>query len=284
MDVLRSIKEKIWTQSLPGVYKKPLKPRSVLFFIALGITNITLGIISYIPFSNENYIKIPYENNELNKIGFTISKTFEAPVFVYLCIDNFYQSHIRYSSSVSFGQLEGKATKNISSCKPIKYNDGKIVYPCGLISNSYVFDEISLINRDTNDEITINTNNIAWKSDINRIKDTNYNLNEISAPPLWPQYKEVPELNGDERFANWMRPASFPYFLKFFGRIDETLLPGNYELIVDSVTDFGEKSIYITTSSWLGLKNFFLSAALIITGSILVVASVVLWYFRNSLR
>mmetsp|Transcript_1014 Transcript_1014/g.1989 ORF Transcript_1014/g.1989 Transcript_1014/m.1989 type:complete len:497 (+) Transcript_1014:229-1719(+) len=118
-------------------------------------------------------------------------------VFVYYEIENFYQNHRRYVKSVSESQLTGEVVLNpvtlltdsslSTSCDPSESfsNDDffeRIFYPCGLIALSVFNDGLSLssFERDGSiqeyaagiavDEgeadISIDTNDIAWESDL----------------------------------------------------------------------------------------------------------------------
>lgn len=78
------------------------------------------------------------------------------PVYIYYGLDNFYQNHRRYVKSKSDSQLAGTIlgeaftqTGPLSSCDPLVTTGnklqivnnpgqvGKVLYPCGLIANSF---------------------------------------------------------------------------------------------------------------------------------------------------
>lgn len=72
----------------------------------------------------------------------------KAPVYVLYGLDNFYQvyyyyiqNHRRYQQSYNYDQLQGKYPSESDlkdSCDPLyKTEDGKLLYPCGLIANSF---------------------------------------------------------------------------------------------------------------------------------------------------
>ncbi|KAM0676104.1 alkylphosphocholine resistance protein lem3 [Gurleya vavrai] len=261
METLRSIQNKILTQSLPGKFKSPLTSKLLLFFIFLSLANITLGIILTIIYSNIYTIEIPYQTGSNNLI-FNIPKETKN-LNLYLQLKNFYSSHTYYAKSYSINQLNGKATQNINSCKPLKYLNGKIIYPCGLIANAFNQDTFRLFKN--NIELPIKTDNIAWTSTKNRIKNTSYTLDEIEAPPNWQPYEAVPQLENNLRFANWMQQSSFPSFRKLYGRIG-VLEPGDYNLLVQSNYEYGKTGVFITEESWAGTKNYFLSIFMIFVG------------------
>lgn len=276
LEFIRNTKQKILTQSLPGYRKKPLDNKFLIFFIILGIVNTTLGIILFIPYTSIYNINIPYTTGEsINE--FTITKQTK-PLYLYLQIKGFYQSYSLYAKSFSENQLKGEATTKIGSCKPLKYSEGKIIYPCGLIANSFNQDLFVIPN------VIINTEDISWSSTENRIKNTSYNLDQIVAPPLWQPYDSVPLLGSNRRFANWMSSASFPNFRKLYGKIDNGLSPGTYFLIINSDFQYGEKSVFLSESSWAGMRNYFLATLMIIIGSLMILFSRLIWLKIDQLR
>lgn len=146
-----------------------------------------------------------------------------------------------------------------------------------MIANTYNQDTFRITKDGRN--VPINTNDIAWKSAQERIKNTRYELDQISSPPDWQPYTSVPRLEGNERFANWMTPASFSSFRKLNGKIENGLEPGEYQLVTDSYFPYGKTSIVLAESSWLGVKNYFLSILMIVIGSILILGSALLFMF-----
>ncbi len=62
------------------------------------------------------------------------------PLYVYYSLENFYQNHRLYVSSVDSIQLAGqKQTKDTleSSCNSKVTSGSQLINPCGLIANSY---------------------------------------------------------------------------------------------------------------------------------------------------
>lgn len=265
MRFFQDIKDKVLTQSLPGKYKSNVSFKPLLFFATLGMLNLALGIIAIILYTQIFDIKIPYSDNA-NRIDFTIPKDIESLNF-YIEVSNFYQSHSYYASSYSISQLQGKATTDIDSCSPLKFADGKIIYPCGLMSNAYNRDQFRLFSGDT--EIPIETDDIAWSSVKARVKNTTYDLDQIVAPPLWEPYTSVPELANDQRFSNWMQQSSFASFRKLYGKV-QGLNAGQYTLFINKTSIFGDTKVYFSERSWLGSKNYFLGILMIVLGLFLL--------------
>ena len=80
-------------------------------------------------------------------------------------------------------------------------------------------------------------------------------------------------------FIVWMRTAGLPNFRKLWGKINEPLLPGNYELLIMNnyeVKPFqGKKSFVISTTNALGGKNYFLAICYITVGTLCMLFSFV---------
>ncbi|KAM0687878.1 Cell division control protein [Conglomerata obtusa] len=272
METLRSIKNKITTQSLEGKYKAPLTSKSLIFFLILGIANVALGIILTIIYADLYTITIPYERGN-NILNFTLYKPTKNLSF-YLQFENFYVSHAYYAKSYSVSQLKGNATTKISSCTELQYLNGKIIYPCGLMANAFNQDSFELFN--DNEQIPIQVDDISWSSTKNRVKNTTYNIDDIEAPPLWAPYRSVPKLENNLRFVNWMQQSSFMSFRKLYGKID-ALDTGNYKFLVNSDYAFGKTSVVLSENSWVGAKNFFLSCFMIVVGLILIISCLLIF-------
>jgi len=67
----------------------------------------------------------------------------------------------------------------------------------------------------------------------------------------------------DEHFIVWMRTAGLPNFRKLWGRIDGDLEVGKYKLKIQNNFDVasfsGKKMFVISTTNFLGGKNYFLA-------------------------
>ena len=68
-----------------------------------------------------------------------LSKNFDAPVYLYYGLQNFYQNHRRYVKSRDDNQLLGNIGSLSSDCSPYDHPSGNSSYsyaPCGAIANS----------------------------------------------------------------------------------------------------------------------------------------------------
>jgi len=126
---------------------------------------------------------------------------------------------------------------------------------------------------------------------------------EIMPPPNWslrfPQgYNEsnMPNLQEDEHFQNWMRTAGLPSFTKLYGRNDaDTMQSGTYQIVIGLsafsvsyflqsplmvIPDFpvlsyrGTKSFVISTVSWIGGKNPFLGWAYVASSALFILIAI----------
>lgn len=222
------------------------------------------------------------------------------PLYLYYKLTNFYQNHRKYVESYDLDQLAGKALSSddvTDSCKPLKhrqYNgEQRLIYPCGLIANSYFNDTISspvLLNArngENNQTYTFTDQDISWSSDRkHKFKKTKYKPEDVVPPPNWDkQYPDgyteenMPDLLQMEHLQNWMRTAALPNFYKLYGKNTTSTMPsGTYQITVDlnyPVEIFGgSKSIVITTNSIFGGRNVSLGVVYIIVAVVSLVLGI----------
>lgn len=246
------------------------------------------------------------ENTTTCTLTFSIPESMGPPVFMYYRLTNFYQNHRRYVQSMYLDQMKGKAVENKtikgSTCEPLTIDPDtqKAYYPCGLIANSKFNDtinnpwQVGSVNGET--EYNMTNKGIAWESDKEIIKKTEYKPWEVVPPQNWRErypngYTEenFPDLGQDEDFMVWMRTAALPTFSKLARRNDTTeLAPGNYRLSIQDrmsnnplpslcfvlnrvpgfpVTEYGgEKWILISTRTVIGGRNPFMGIAYVVVG------------------
>lgn len=246
------------------------------------------------------------QGNWTCKLTFTIPESMGPPVFLYYRLNNFYQNHRRYVQSMYLEQMQGKyvdnATIQKSTCSPLTTDPEtkKAYYPCGLIANSLFNDtihspvQVGTVN--TNTEYTMTKKGIAWSSDKEIIKTTQYKNWEVVPPPNWREkypdgYTDgnpIPDLGGDEDYMVWMRTAALPTFSKLSRRNDTTAMQsGHYQLSIEDsmfgnistnvlsanrgiefpVTEYGgEKWILLSTRTAVGGRNPSMGIAYVVVG------------------
>jgi len=225
-------------------------------------------------------------------VRFDVPIDLEPPVFLYYKLENFFQNHRRYVKSLDTDQLKGKfvsvSTLNSGDCKPLASVGDQAYYPCGLIANSMFNDTFSQLNS-TSDSSTyvFSEKGIAWPGEARKYSSTpGYQPDQIIPPPGWQKRfpnnytaDNLPNLQDDEHFQNWMRTAGLPTFTKLWGRNDSAKLPkGTYQIFVNDnfpVLPYkGKKSIVISTVSWIGGKNPFLGWAYVAAASLFVLLAI----------
>lgn len=242
----------------------------------------------------------PFEDERLVcQIQFNVPKDLGHPIYFFYRLSNFHANHRRYVKSFNEDQLNGdRADLNDikgqvgQNCEPLSTNDdGKILYPCGLIANSLFNDtfstELTGVNG-TDHNYKMTNKGIAWKSDRDRFKKTKYNHTEVAPPPNWYKkfpngYNEtnMPNIHGWEEFQNWMHPAGLPTFNRLALRNDDDpLRAGTYQVSVGlhfPVLPFhGGKFIYISQRSVMGGKNDFFGISWMAGGGVCFVLAIIL--------
>ncbi|EER33911.1 cell division control protein 50 [Candida tropicalis MYA-3404] len=262
-------------------------------------TSIPKKYTGYHQSSNPGF-KWKLENDNTCVIQFDVAGDWKPPIFLYYKLTNFYQNHRKYVESYDLGQLRGQALSSddtTDNCKPLKHREyngeKKLIYPCGLIANSYFNDTISdavLLNTRTgqnNETYLFSDEGISWPSDrSHKFKKTSYKPDEVVPPPNWDAmfpdgYTEdnMPDLHTWEHLQNWMRTAALPTFYKLYGQNKtEVMTEGTYHISIEMnypVEIFGgTKSLVITTNTIFGGRNMSLGVIYIIIAVVALVLGV----------
>ncbi|KAJ3097295.1 hypothetical protein HDU96_000426 [Phlyctochytrium bullatum] len=240
-----------------------------------------------------------------------IDKEIPGPVFMYYRLTNFYQNHRRYVKSFDAKQLVANPATSTTSClqlnkakdqasqyKWIKSADeissDAVVYPCGLIANSYFSDEISGLATTAAPgtvAYTFSEDEIAWPSDADKFKNAQFEAGKFYPPPQWTvafpgqNYSagytaaNFPKIGDMKRFQVWMRPAGLPNFRKIYGKFSGNVPAGNYWINITNnfnVDSYGgTKAVVLSNVSILGGKNNFLGVAYIVVGALCWVLGII---------
>lgn len=251
--------------------------------------------------SNDSTIwdQFPEERN-ICQIQFEIPNEMKAPIYFFYKLTSFHANHRQFVKSFSEDQLNGKrASVNTirdavgQNCQPLSVDDnGKIIYPCGLIANSMFNDTydstLFAVNQTDSTDYEMTAEGIAWSTNPNRFVKTKYSYEDIVPPPNWHKQfpngynaTNVPDISQWQEFQNWMGPAALADFSTLVLRNDnDNLSSGTYQVNVGlhfPTTEYnGGKFVYITTSSAIGGRNSFLGISWIIGGAICLVLDIVL--------
>ena len=264
----------------------------VITFIILGCIFLPIGFVILKASDDIVTHEIRYDSLDCavpgstkpcaKSLDFTLEEDMDKPVFFYYKLTNFYQNHRRYVKSRSDVQLSGSDPKDVSTCDPLEKHNGVNLYPCGLIAASYFDDTFvakltpagALLPDPTFPEWT--EKGIAWDVDREvRFVDKFKNENGTDTLPAdltrtGPR-GTIPDLNN-EHLMNWMRPAAFPTFKKLYAIINKDLKKGD-KLTFDVYDTFdneqydGEKSLVLSTASWVGGQSYFLAYLYIAVGA-----------------
>ncbi|KAF9904611.1 hypothetical protein EC991_002540 [Linnemannia zychae] len=223
-------------------------------------------------------------------VDLTIPVDLQPPVMMYYKLTNFYQNHRKYTKSLDYKQLSGQPTViseiiGRKGCTAESFPNNELIYPCGLIANSMFNDTIvGLVaappeeGQPASSDYLFSSTGIASPADKGKFTKYGYtNLSSILPPVNWrDRYRNgvysnefpPPDISTDEHFQVWMRTAGWSTFLKTYGRGNNVLPKGKYQLFIDTnfpiKTYGGKKYIVISTVGAIGGRNNFLGIGYIV--------------------
>jgi len=215
----------------------------------------------------------------------TVDQDMDHPVYFYYKLVNFYQNHRSYVMDYDIHQLQGDID-DTDQCTvdSARKRDGKTIYPCGLIANSFFNDIFVLQHNGVNlTEGNWDGSDISWRSD----RETKFkNVTEITEIINGGDFTRTGTrgnllpLPTDQDFQVWFRVAGLPRFNKLYRKIGNQDLKSGDQLTVFVFNNFdvkgfdGEKHILLSTVSGIGGRNFFLGACYLITGVICMIYAI----------
>jgi hypothetical protein len=297
-------------------------PMAIGFLTLIALVLLPIGIGMYFTTIATGFVEQRYDNlckmntNNTNKsptcnvtmLPISISKAMTPPIYMYYRIKGFYQNYRLFAKSRYDGQLAGYtniATSDLSDCSPFLYYGDRnnlngtytindVYMPCGLVAWAMFNDTFQIYSKNSTSSIICNgvqpENTNCTKKGIELpgtramlFKRGAYGRNFTSQ-----YYGEaghfVPDVE-DEDFQVWITAAAMPDFRKLY-RIINVPLNGTIYININQrwpVSAFGgEKSIILTTSSWIGGQNLVFSILNIAVGSIsFLTATVLLFAFTT---
>jgi len=228
------------------------------------------------------------------EVNLTVEADMEPPIYVYYRLENFYQNHRDYVKSRDYLQLQGdrrSASDLDLGCDPlVRYRDGldtrpladtaedsKIVFPCGLIANSFFNDTINADLCQGGSCATLVGENWrdrgqAWSSDLDE-KFSDRSIDTSAETRESPNGMTLPAPD-DEDFVVWMRTSMLPDFSKLYRRILNQKLEAG-DVLRFSISSFynvepfdGRKYVQISTTGWAGGRNEFLPVLYIVVATL----------------
>lgn len=267
-------KDQVFRQEVDGTYKQNKIESAAKWMVLFGFLNIGLGMLSYATYFHMGASTLKYSQDAMRDVYFG-----KGTHYMYIELSKFHQNHLKYTKSLSYEQLSGKTQNlNLTHCRPYAYRDGRPYYPAGLIANTFFQDRIRIKG------LPIRSTGISWGSEKKVVGISGYRPSSIEIPETWTPStnKGQTPLNSagrsglpilDERFVNWIYLSTFSRVRKLWGIID-VKEAGNYTVEIESIFDFSPKALYFTRMSWMGLKNYFLCASLVVLGVVSVLSGV----------
>ena len=241
-------------------------------------------------------------NNSLNpsattcNVTLSITSAMPSPVYLLYEINGFQQNHLRYVWSRSETQLVAVQSPDITYCtteSSYTYSNGSssTINPCGLTAWTFFNDSFTtLITRGISAPATLPLvlDGIAPQSDA-RYQFADYltqSFNPIVNSKRGGDNITV-YVREDSQFVIWMKLAPLPKFRKLYAIINQDLQAGDTVTIsVNNIYNTfgfdGQKSVVLSTTTWMGSNNPLMGIAFLVTGVLSVILGIV--YFIVATR
>ncbi|KDD75013.1 LEM3/CDC50 family protein [Helicosporidium sp. ATCC 50920] len=228
-----------------------------------------------------------------------VEYTMQPPVYVVYELGSFYQNYRRYVRSydptlMHDGLREGGPLP-VSACLPFQYADGAAdanapfqgaINPCGQIAHSLFNDtfalSLSAAQGSSGQALALDQSDLAWPSDSDRLYGPvpAENFNDDPASRGGGTISTV--LNQAQAWMVWQRPGGKPNVQKPYAQINEVLPAGSWIRLsvtarYDTYAWQGQKSVTVTTNSWMGGRNLFLGVVYVAAGGVAWLAGLALF-------
>lgn len=146
-------------------------------FVVVGICIIIIADNEVVQFSQRYDDKTPNCNPRDREtceytLQIPIQTTMRPPIFFYYKFSNYFQNHRVYAQSRSDTQLHGDRPRSLSSCSPLSHWNGKELYPCGSLAQSFLND-------------TFTDAKVCYPSEVTRLCDDLQGLNWDASGIAW---------------------------------------------------------------------------------------------------
>mmetsp|Transcript_5965 Transcript_5965/g.9164 ORF Transcript_5965/g.9164 Transcript_5965/m.9164 type:complete len:349 (-) Transcript_5965:367-1413(-) len=273
----------------------------IISYFAVGVVLIAVGVpvlyksreltetnVQYSPATDACVVSVTSTNVTKATCNITITSTMRAPVYFYYELHKYFQTYRKYINSRSTNQLRGFDSLTATDLDPcnagsFKNNptfpgqtcsSGNLTlcrFPCGLVAASVFNDTFSLVNS-AGSQILWTNQGIAWQSDEeNLFANPSRCLNSTGQFQYNPSIGCFQDVKQPE-FVVWMRPGGLPTFRKLNRIIQQDLLPGVYQVVVNDVYPVapfgGSKAVILATVNGLGGRNDIVGIVYIVTGGV----------------
>jgi len=231
--------------------------------------------------------------NNICVLPITSHHKLHKPVYYYYYIENHFQNYQLYVRSRSDFQLEGSDYKksDLTNCEPIirdkalhSHHQDSAFLPCGLKAADTFNDSFKLYSVNP---IPINAT-LNGTVNATLVPENDEHLVPLDEGEALVWHEELhykfkqphPDVKGvriiknfkDPHFIIHMRVATFSQYLKLYAKIHQDIDEGEYLVYIEDrwpVHRFnGAKSIYLSTTTWIGGPNLGLAIAFIVVGGL----------------